>query len=107
MVGAAEVRGAADGDVRRAGVLFIPEMARPKASLAWCSFIDCFMHEDGDGVADVIPCALCRGGRDSFAKLRLVLGRIQGDTPGVPSRGEVPREGKTLARLARLGEPGP
>ena len=68
--------------------------------------IDCFKHEDDNGVADVIPCALRRGGRDNFArkenlarpgglaKLRLVLGRIQGDTPGVPSRGEVLREGK-------------
>ena len=68
VVGAAEVRGAAHGDVRRAGILFITEMARPGASLAWCSFIDCFMHENGDSVADVIPCALCRGGRDSFAR---------------------------------------
>ena len=97
--------GVTHGDVRRAGVLVIAEMARPEASLARCSFIDCFMHENGNCSTGVIPCVLCRGGRDSFAegnlarpgglaKLRLVLGKIQGDTPGVPSRGEVPREGK-------------
>ena len=39
---------------RRAGVLFIAEKARPEASLAWCSFIDCFMREDGVGAADVM-----------------------------------------------------
>ena len=48
VVGAAEVRGAAHGDVRRAGGRFIAEMARPGASFAWCSFIDCFIHENSN-----------------------------------------------------------
>ena len=34
-------RGAAHGDVRRAGGLFTVEMARPGASFAWCSFVVC------------------------------------------------------------------
>ena len=48
VVGDAEVRGAAYGDVRRAVVLFIAEMARPGASFDWCSFVDCFIHENGN-----------------------------------------------------------
>ena len=113
VVGAAEVRGAAHGDARGAGVLFISKMARPEASLAWCSFIDCFMHEDGDGVADVIPCALCRGGRDNFTRKEPSRG-LGASRSSAWSLAEskatplgCPLEDRSLARLARLGEPGP
>ena len=48
VVGAVEVRGADHGDVRRAGGFFTAEMARPGASFAWCSPVDCFIHENGN-----------------------------------------------------------
>ena len=38
-------------------------MARPEASLARCSFIDCFMHENGAAVRASSMCALPRGQR--------------------------------------------
>ena len=128
VVGTAEVRGAAHGDVRLGALLYVVSLSRKwqgreppllGAALLTALYTRTATAARASPRADAqSPCALCRGGRDSFA--RKEPSRGQGASRGsawslaeseaafvMPSRGEAPREGKALARLARLREPGP
>ena len=123
--GAATARSEPHGDVALvSSVRWSPyhESGNPCSSFAWCCFVDCFIHENGNDNAVIIALwRVCDPAED--AEPMCTLSRRQ-SWPGeekpprgwrprrafglVPSRGEVPRRGFSLgeARQAWRASPG-